>query len=432
MVLTPVAKKQLIIEATREAQRRVQHGLYTPYGTCSELYYSEDTDIVISGPAGTGKSRACLEKIHYHARNYPSSRHLIVRKTRKSLSEAALQTFEDWVLGPDHPMLHKAPQRQFRHSYRYDNGSQIIVGGMDKPSRIMSTEFDLIFIQEAIELKEDDWDALGTRLRNNVLPFQQLLADTNPSYSGHWIHKRANAKFLELLHSDHTDNPRLWDQDKQEWTAEGLAYIARLDRLQGVRKKRFRYGLWTEDDPKALWSREQIDEVSVFPELSRIVVAIDPQSTTGQTGIIAGGKAFIDGVAHAYILEDATPAAGVKPDAWGSAAVTVYNKLEGDRIIGEINHGGDMIENVIRNVPGGKMVPYSTVRASRGKTVRAEPVQALYAEGLVHHVGRHEALEDEMCNYVEGESDWSPNRMDAMVYVVSELLLEGEPVMVLS
>ncbi len=91
-----------------------------------------------------------------------------------------------------------------------------------------------------------------------------------------------------------------------------------------------------------------------------------------------------------------------------------------------------MIHNVIKNVPNGKGVPYGTVRASRGKKARAEPVQALYAEGRVHHVGHHEEVEDEMCNYVEGESKWSPNRMDAMVWAVTDLLLIGTPNMALS
>jgi phage terminase large subunit-like protein len=432
MVLTQVAKRQLVAEATKEAMRRIEHGIYVPYGTCADVFYSQDTDIIISGPAGTGKSRACLEKIHFHALNYPGSRYLIVRKTRKSLSEAALQTFEDWVLGSDHPMLYKAPQRQFRHSYRYENGSQVVVGGMDKPSRIMSTEFDFIFVQEAIEINKDDWDALGTRLRNNVVPFQQLIADTNPSYSGHWIHKRAENQRLELLHSEHTDNPTLYDQEKKEWTENGLAYLERLDKLTGVLKKRYRFGQWTADDPKASWSRDQIDHVTKIPELSRIVVAIDPAATTGQTGIIVAGKAKVEDEWHAYILEDSTPAPGVKPDVWGAAAVTAYHKLEADRILGEVNHGGDMIYNVIKNVPNGRGVPYSEVRASRGKKARSEPVQALYVGGRVHHVGHHEPLEDEMCNYVEGESNWSPNRMDAMVWAVTDLLLIGTPNMALS
>lgn len=244
--ISRVGRGQLLVEAFHEAQRRIDLGVYVPYGACKKVQKLELPEMVVSGPAGTGKSRACLEKIHYLAQHYPGSRYLIVRKTRASLTESALQTFEQWVLGFDHPMLLDGPQRRFRQNYRYPNGSEIIVGGLDKPSRIMSTEYDLVFVQEAIELTEEDWETLTTRLRNNVLPFQQLLADTNPSFPTHWLKQRCDQGATKMLDSRHENNPRLWDHDRKEWTPEGTKYIGKLDRLTGARKQRLRYGKWVQ------------------------------------------------------------------------------------------------------------------------------------------------------------------------------------------
>ena len=244
---SPVAVDQLMTEALHEATRRVRLGIYEAHGACKVIQEFELPEIVISGPAGTGKSRACLEKIHYLAQNYAGSRYLIVRKTRASLTESALQTFERWVLGHDHPMLANGPQRRFRQNYQYPNGSEITVGGLDRPSRIMSTEYDVIFVQEAIELEEEDWEALTTRLRNNVVPFQQLIADTNPSFPTHWLKQRSDQGATKMLESRHEDNPRLWDHKAKKWTPEGVDYIeGKLDRLTGARKQRLRFGKWVQ------------------------------------------------------------------------------------------------------------------------------------------------------------------------------------------
>jgi hypothetical protein len=172
----------------------------------------------------------------------------------------------------------------------------------------------------------------------------------------------------------------------------------------------------------ALWARDQIDDhrVNEYPGLLRIGVGVDPHATVGETGIIVAGIHGHKGAIHAYVLEDAT--IGGKPDQWASAVIAAYNKYKADIIIGEINNGGDMIEYTLRNVAGGKNVNYKTVRASRGKLIRAEPIQALYAEGRVHHVGYFQVLEDQMCRYVPG--DPSPNNMDALVWILTELVLE--------
>lgn len=225
---------------------------YQPHGVALELFYSKQPEIVLSGPAGTGKSRACLEKLHLCAMKYAGMRGLIIRKTRESLSEAALVTFEDKVLHEYDP-LKEGPRRNFRQAYHYPHKSEIVVGGLDKPGKIMSTEYDMIYVQEATELDLADWLALTTRLRNNVMPYQQLLADCNPDAPTHWLWIRAQAKLITMLHSRHEDNPRLYRAGA--WTEEGREYLATLDRLgyvnergetEGTEYQRLRLGLWVQ------------------------------------------------------------------------------------------------------------------------------------------------------------------------------------------
>ena len=248
MTIDPLALDQLAQEAWVEAKRRIRlkQTPYIPHGECLSLFETEADEVLISGPAGTGKSRSCLEKIHYLMQRYDGARALIVRKTRASLTESALQTFERWVLGAGHPMIQGGTQRRFRHNYLYPNGSEIIVGGIDNPTRIMSTEYDIIFVQEGIELIEGEWEDLSTRLRTGPVPHQAMIADSNPGPPTHWIKQRCDQGMTKLLESRHEDNPRLYDHDAKEWTQEGLVYIARLDKLTGARKQRLRFGKWVQ------------------------------------------------------------------------------------------------------------------------------------------------------------------------------------------
>lgn len=207
---------------------------YQPRGAAEQLFYCREPEVLLSGPAGTGKSRACLEKLHLCALKYPGTRALVVRKTRASLTESALVTFEDKVLPPG-SCVAKGPTRAHRFFYRYPTGSEVVVAGLDRPSRVMSTEYDLVFVQEAVELTEGEWEALSSRLRNGRVPYQQLLADTNPAGPGHWLKKREAAGRLRLIESRHEDNPAVTPE-----------YLARLDQLTGVRYHRLRHGRWVQ------------------------------------------------------------------------------------------------------------------------------------------------------------------------------------------
>ncbi len=217
---------------------------YQPRGAVLPLFYDKSPEILVSGPAGTGKSRGILEKLHLLAEKYAGSRLLMLRKTRESLSQAALVTFEQHVVPAGHPILN-GPQRNMRQSYRYPNGSEIVVGGLDKSQKVMSTEYDVAYIQEAIEVDEVDWENVTTRLRNGVIPYQQILADTNPGVPTHWLYSRAYKKGkTKLYESTHVDNPVLWDEKEGTWTPFGLKYMSKLDALTGPRFHRLRHGKW--------------------------------------------------------------------------------------------------------------------------------------------------------------------------------------------
>lgn len=221
---------------------------YRPYGSAKAAYEATAAEILMSGPAGTGKTRSILEKIHRLALQYPRARFLIVRKTRHSLTETTLQTYEDYVLGDDSPILLGAGGRRVgranRTGYDYPNGSRIVLGGMDKPTKILSSEYDLIYVGEAIELGIEDWEVLLTRLRNGVLPYQQIIGDTNPGPPRHWLKQRCDDGLCQIIYCSHEDNPRLYDHKAAKWSDEGLSYLSKLDRLTGVRYERYRWGKW--------------------------------------------------------------------------------------------------------------------------------------------------------------------------------------------
>jgi PBSX family phage terminase large subunit len=223
----------------------LQH-VYAPRNNSKKLFGCRDPEVVMSGPAGTGKSRACLEKLNAVALKYPGMRGLIVRKTATSLGSTALVTFKNFVIKEalaNETVRFYGGSAQESAQYIYSNGSRITVGGMDKATRIMSSEYDIIYVQEAIELNIEDWEALTTRLRNGVMPYQQLIADTNPDRPTHWLKVRVNEGRTTLLNTSHADNPVYFD-DLGNLTEKGEAYLSKLDALTGVRKLRLKDGLW--------------------------------------------------------------------------------------------------------------------------------------------------------------------------------------------
>jgi predicted phage terminase large subunit-like protein len=182
-----------------------------------------------------------------------------------------------------------------------------------------------------------------------------------------------------------------------------------------------------DDVPGALWQRSWIDRgrIDHAPDLDRIVVAIDPAVTntegSDESGIVVAGVSGSSRDGQFYVLDDLTARMG--PLDWAQRAISAFRRHSADRIIAEVNNGGELVEATIRMVD--PKVPYKAVRASRGKAMRAEPISALYEQGRVHHVGSYPALEDQMCcftsDFDRATAGYSPDRVDALVWALTEL-----------
>jgi len=241
---------------------------YTPYGAAREFIRSRAREVIISGPAETGKTLAALYKLHICACKYPAASIVVVRKTLASTHSTVLVTFRKKVLGDDSPATPYGGEKP--EWYDYPNGARIWLTGMDKSSKVLSSEHDIIYVNQAEELSLSDWETLTTRAtgRAGNMPYAQTIGDCNPAGSGHWIVRRANSGALQLLKSYHKENPALFDQRTGKITEQGKRTMATLDALTGHRRKRLRDGEWAS--PEGL-VYEQFDEdnVSVSAEYDR-------------------------------------------------------------------------------------------------------------------------------------------------------------------
>jgi phage terminase large subunit-like protein len=201
------------------------------------------------------------------------------------------------------------------------------------------------------------------------------------------------------------------------------------------------HGKRIEEAEGALWSYELIEsnrlathntETDPVPEsmLGRVVVAVDPPGGATEAGIVAAAVVVHDCLCgsdapypHFAVVADAS--GKLTPNGWGKRTIHTYREWAADRVIGEKNYGGDMVESTLRTID--QSVSYQSVTASRGKRIRAEPVKSLYEQGRVHHVGTFAELEAEMVQWIPDESAWSPNRLDALVWAITELTTVGEP-----
>lgn len=221
---------------------------YQPYGTAIKMFESRVPQIVTDGPAGTGKSRVCLEKLHMIALLNPGCRLLMLRKTLVSLTQTGVVTYKEHVAAE---AIEAGIVKWFGGSgqepaaFKYSNGSRIVLGGMDKSQKIMSSEYDVVYVQEATELTETEWEKITTRLRNGKVSFQQLMADCNPDMPTHWLNERIRRGKTVNVKSKHEDNPVYFNQDTMEMTPAGKAYIEGiLDELSGAEYQRLRLGNW--------------------------------------------------------------------------------------------------------------------------------------------------------------------------------------------
>ena len=233
---------------------------YTPYGAARELWNLRATELLLEGPAGTGKTRAILEYINYLCEAYAGIRVLFLRQTRESLAESVLVTFEEEVLWNNHPAITGSSNRNNRQHYTYPNGSHIVVGGLDKPAKTFSTQYDVIAVFEAREITVNTWEWLARANRNFKMPWQMRMADTNPAGEFHWLNSHFSQGYREVpdrhkddsrlrLLSRHEDNPTYYDNKRKTWTRRGEAYVLGiLSKLTGARRANLYEGKWASEE----------------------------------------------------------------------------------------------------------------------------------------------------------------------------------------
>jgi phage terminase large subunit-like protein len=322
------------------------------------------------------------------------------------------------------------------------NGSEIWFGGLDDKERsekILGNEYATIFLNECSQISYSSYLILITRLAQvctyTMGPYirqlsLKMLLDENPPVMGHWTHKLFIEK-KDPISKKPLGNPEDYESllMNPADNAENLpkSYLARLENLPKRQRDRFWLGKFGDENENALWNDDIIEENRVngddLPEMVRIVVPVDPSGADDDEnknnddigiGVIGLGA---DG--NAYVFEDLTINAG--PATWGKVVSSAYERHEADRVIGENNYGGAMVEFVVR--AANPNISYKSVTASRGKTVRAEPISALHEQGKIKFVGRFDELEDELKGFTTTgyTGSKSPNRADWFVWGVTEL-----------
>ena len=301
---------------------------------------------------------------------------------------------------------------------------------------------DLLILDEYQLMNEEAWEVVGAPmlLDNNgdaifiytppSLHSRSVTKARDPRHAAK-LYKTAEAKQKaselkgeqprwEVFHFTSLDNPVLSREALDEIASDMSAISYRQEILAED----------LEDVPGALWTHALLDRtrkrLEEVPALTRVVVGVDPPGSMGtECGIVAAGTAKIDGMQHGYILLDYSLKA--LPDAWASEVLRAYNFTGADRVVAEVNYGGTMVQNTIEQAAKsrGMTVSYKDVQATRGKAVRAEPVVALFEQGRCHIMGELPLLEEEMCNWIPGETKESPNRVDAAVWCLTELMITG-------
>lgn len=317
--------------------------------------------------------------------------------------------------------------------FRLENGSEIWLTGLEDKSRvdkILGREYATLYFNEASEIPLSSYTVALTRLaqqvaKTNGVPLAlKVYVDLNPTTRTHWTYRI-------WMDGINPDGELRVDPADYAWIrinpVENIAnlsadYIKSLRSLPERARARFFHGEYTSDTEQALWRRDYIQRVETIPPMRRIVVAIDPAVSndvgSDETGIVCAGLGS-DG--FGYVLADES--GRFRPEEWARRAVALMRHYDGDRIIAEVNQGGDMVESVLRAQGAG--MPVKKVVATRGKVLRAEPIAALYELGRVFHGGEFRDLESQMCSFAvdfdSKVSGYSPDRVDALVYALTEL-----------
>lgn len=388
------------------------------------------------GGSRSGKTFDICGTVAERALIAPNSRHLIVRQEGTSAKKAIVKGTWPEMMKLRFPGV----AWEWKEQYGYialENGSEIWVGGLNDDAaleKILGNEYATIYINEGSEVRYIAFTLLRSRLAQQVVKIsgkplsQRFYVDLNPTTRQHWTYRLwidgidpESGLPVDLSLFGHVVvNPM---DNAANLSPE---YLNDLRNLPPRARKRFLDGAYVEDAEDALWRRSMIKRAQETPELlsklTRIVVAVDPAVTndpgSDETGIICAG---MDAAGNAYVLDD--DSGKMRAEDWSRRAVAVFTARKADRIVAEVNQGGDLVEHTIRAVS--RNVPYRAVRASRAKVTRAEPIAALYERGKVFHVGEFPELEDQMCSISTGmdrkAAGYSPDRVDALVWAMTDL-----------
>jgi phage terminase large subunit-like protein len=354
------------------------------------------------GGRGAGKSRAGAEWVHEQVQA-GARRIALVGPTAGDVRDVMVEGESGLMnCGPVRPVYEPSKRR-----VTWPNGAIATTYSADEPDRLRGPQHDAAWCDEIAAWRYPSaWDMLMLGLRLGSDP--RVVATTTPKPVKLVRDLMATAVITRSTTYDNLDNlaPTFRQQILARYEGTRLGRQELLAEL-------------LEDVPGALWTRDLIEKArGTAPDLSRIVVAIDPAVTSGEqsdaTGIIVVGRLGDTG----YVLEDLS--GRYPPEQWANIAVDAYRRWEADRIVAEANNGGDLVASVLRAV--NPNVPVRLVRASRGKRARAEPVSALYEQGRIIHADTFPELEDELCVWTPDTVE-SPDRMDAMVWGLTDLLL---------
>lgn len=342
------------------------------------------------------------------------SRIALIGETRQDVREVMIEGVSGIMAV--HPPGFRPLYNPSKGKLVWPNGAVAHCFNGTEPDQLRGPQFDAAWVDELakIRLLQEVYDQLQLGLRLGVRPRQMITTTPRPL-----------KKIRELLNDPLTHVTRGSSYDNAANLAP--AYLNELrKKYEGTRLGRQEvYAEILDDNPYALWQASWIERtrIDVRPELKEVVVAIDPPVTTSgeadECGLIVAGKGYND---EFYVLADASQR-GLSPSQWASMAVGLFYTWSADRIIAEANQGGDLVREVIQKHD--MMSPVRTVRATKGKVTRAEPISALYEQERVHHVGRFDVLEDQMCDFTSDfdrkQMGYSPDRVDALVWALTDL-----------
>ena len=368
---------------------------------------------------GAGKTRTAAEYLAWQAIVNPETRWAIVAPTHADARDTCV-VGESGILNVlrDYGVLQD--YNRSRSEIFLTNKSRIKLYSGEEPDRLRGPQFHGGWFDELAAFKYPEaWDQYQFGARLGTHP--RTIVTTTP---------RPTKLIKDLLKRDSVRVVRGSTFDNAKNLAPSALAELRL-RYENTRLGRQElYGEVLEEVEGALWTRDIIESARVTkcPPLVRIVVGVDPAVTSGETsdetGIVVVGMTA-DG--HYYVLDDKTLRA--TPDAWARAAVSAYQEHKADRIVAETNNGGDMVTLLMRQVDS--TVSVKKVTATRGKQLRAEPISSLYEQGRVHHVGYFAELEMQMCEWTP-QSNESPDRLDALVWAITELNTGGSTMLALA